>query len=563
MQISNVFGLITGNSLRVHFNDARKICERLSSGLQINHSADSPSDMAISTGMRAVIGGMSMAIQNTQDGLAMLQTADGAAGEIGDLLQRGRDLSVRAANDATLTDDDVQSIQNEIQSIIDEVDRSANTATYNTKALLTGGTGLVDTYDVQADWQAGIYDPAELETNLFPGRIQLQADWTQHPEFNQTMADTNEYRLNVYLNSAVDNGNGTYTANLMVDARVATGDPACNYTGTINLGAGSSTVACTGGPTLVDNLNGTYDFDINATDTNSNCFFIQFTTSDISNFSFRLTGNTSGMATKLYYGNQQIANAATFLPVVNTWTAYVPTATYTTNVFDTEQSYGSTGRFNSLTGMPAGSNIQIELFQSDNPTGPWTSAGVFTPNASFTYTHRYVYTTTTLTRGPVATRTPSVSSLSVDIDENRELQIGTETERTSRYIIPPWDARSAALGISAADVTAGNEIGTFNDAIDSLSSIRGEIGKIEKTLNHVLNDLFKVKNNIIAANSRIEDTDYAREFVEMTRANIIGQSATAITAQGDASANGVINLFNDTGVGNGSVKTPEELVSGA
>jgi len=553
-----MFGLITGNSIRIYFNDFRKTSEKLSSGLQINRAADDPSGMAISTGMKAVIGGMNMAIINTQEGISMLQTTDGAAAEIGDLLLRGRDLSVRAANEATLTVDDLNRIQIEIDSIITEVDQIANGVTFNTMPLLAGGTGLSDIYDTQAEWQSGIYNPADLETNLFPGRIQIQADWTEHPQFNQTMPDTNEYRFNIYLVSATDNGNGTYTARLQLDARVANGDPACDFTGTISLGAGATGIAC--GGTFTDLGGGNCSFNIvGATDFNTNYGFIDFTTSDISSFTFNLNTNSSGNATKLYYGTQQVANAATFSSS-NSWTAYSATAaTFQSNVFDTDQAYGSDGQFNSSVAIPAGANIQIELFQSAGAGGPWTSVGVFNPTDTFTYTERYIYTVTTLTRGPVATTTPLMNRLAINILDNREIQIGTDSAKIYRYVIPPWDARASSLGISGADVTSNNEIMTFNSAIDSLSAIREEIGQIEETLAHIVSDLFKIKNNIMAANSSIEDADFARQFTELTRANIMGQSTLAITAQGDTIAKGVLNLFGETGVGIGSMKTAKEL----
>ncbi len=556
MEISNSFGLITGNSIRLYFNNVKATSEKLSSGLQINRAADDPSGMAISTGMKSVIGGLSMAILNAQEGITMLQTTDGAAAEIGDLLQRGRDLAVRAANEATLSDDDLDRIQIEIDSIIDEVDQIANAVTYNTYELLTGGTGLDDTYNIQAEWQSGTYNPADLETDLFPGRIQLQADWTEHPQYNQTMADTNEYRFNIYLVSATDNGNGTYTARLQFDARVSNGDPVCNYTGTISLGAGAATVGSAG---VVDMGGGDFDFNINANDVNTNYGFIEFTTSDISSFTFNLSGNSSGNATKLYYGTQQVANAATFSSA-NSWTAYTATpATFQSNVFDTDQAYGSDGQFNSAVGVPAGSSIQIELFQSADGVGGWTSVGVFGPNDSYSYTERFLYSVVTLTRGPVATTTPLMNSYAIEILENRELQIGTENGKIYRFVIPPWDAQASGLGINGADVTSASEIETFNDAIESLSAIREEIGQLEETLSHIINDLFKIKNNIAAANSSIEDADFARQFTELTRANIMGQSTMAITAQGDAIAKGVINLFGETGVGDGSMRTAKEL----
>ncbi|MFA6449626.1 MAG: flagellin, partial [bacterium] len=101
----------------------------------------------------------------------------------------------------------------------------------------------------------------------------------------------------------------------------------------------------------------------------------------------------------------------------------------------------------------------------------------------------------------------------------------------------------------------------YNTAINNLSDIRGDLGVIEKELNSILNTLSDQKINYIAANSRILDADFAREYVDLTKANILSQSVNAVSAQGDPLANGILNLFDNTGVGNGSMKTPEELAN--
>ena len=97
-----------------------KSIERLSSGLRINHAADDAAGLAVSEGMRSQIRGMNVASRNAQDGISMVQVADGALGTVGDMLQRVRDLAVQASN-GTLTDSQRSNLDVEVQQILTEV----------------------------------------------------------------------------------------------------------------------------------------------------------------------------------------------------------------------------------------------------------------------------------------------------------------------------------------------------------------------------------------------------------------------------------------------------------
>jgi len=123
-----------------------KSLERLSSGLRINRAADDAAGLAISEKMRAQIRGLNQSISNAQDGISLIQTAEGALNETHDILQRMRELSVQAAND-TLTASDRQNIQQEIDQLVVEIDRIGNTTEFNTKKLLDGTASALTTTD--------------------------------------------------------------------------------------------------------------------------------------------------------------------------------------------------------------------------------------------------------------------------------------------------------------------------------------------------------------------------------------------------------------------------------
>ncbi len=114
-----------------------KSSEKLSSGYKINRAADDSAGLAISEKMRRQIRGLSQASKNAQDGISMVQIADGAMAEVHDMLQRGNELSVKAANDS-LTTDDREYIQAEIDQIVDEIDAINGKTTFNEIFVLKG-----------------------------------------------------------------------------------------------------------------------------------------------------------------------------------------------------------------------------------------------------------------------------------------------------------------------------------------------------------------------------------------------------------------------------------------
>lgn len=120
--------------------------ERLSSGYKINKAADDASGLAISNKMRGQIRSLDQASRNASDGSNIIQTAEGALSEIEAIIQRMRELSVQAANDV-YTIDDRDSIQQEIDKLLDEVDRIASTTEFNGNGLLDGSCTRVVTFN--------------------------------------------------------------------------------------------------------------------------------------------------------------------------------------------------------------------------------------------------------------------------------------------------------------------------------------------------------------------------------------------------------------------------------
>ena len=135
---TNISALIGLNNLRNTNLGLQTSLERLSSGLRINKGADDPSGLAIAKHMEAQINGTRMAIQNGEDGINLIHTADGALAETHDILMRMRDLAVRAANQATLTSGDLTRLNKEFVALTAELQRKSQAVSFNNKVLFSG-----------------------------------------------------------------------------------------------------------------------------------------------------------------------------------------------------------------------------------------------------------------------------------------------------------------------------------------------------------------------------------------------------------------------------------------
>lgn len=174
----NIPALFTYNALNSTNESLQKSINKLSTGLRINTAADDAAGLAISEKMRAQVRGLDMAVRNAQDGISMIQTAEGALNETHSILQRMRELAVQAAND-TLTANDRQVIQLEIDQLKEEVDRIASTTQFNKKKLLDGSASVL--------WSAD-----KLETKAF-----VRGSLRQVDQFGQKAAAEGNFKISI------------------------------------------------------------------------------------------------------------------------------------------------------------------------------------------------------------------------------------------------------------------------------------------------------------------------------------------------------------------------------
>ncbi|OZI12700.1 flagellin [Bacillaceae bacterium SAS-127] len=134
----NIAALNTYRQLNTANGAQGKSMEKLSSGLRINRAGDDAAGLAISEKMRGQIRGLDMASKNAQDGISLIQTAEGALNETHSILQRMRELAVQSAND-TNTTSDRKELQKEVTELITEIGRISTDTEFNTQTLLSGG----------------------------------------------------------------------------------------------------------------------------------------------------------------------------------------------------------------------------------------------------------------------------------------------------------------------------------------------------------------------------------------------------------------------------------------
>ncbi|MCR5785475.1 MAG: flagellin [Eubacterium sp.] len=167
----NISAVIANNNLLVNEDRLASSLEKLSSGLRINSAKDDPTGIAISRTMKAQIDGLNQASDNAADGDAVIDTADSVLGELTSMLQRMRELAVQGAN-GTNTESDLKAIQEEMDSLTEEIDRISKDTEYNTINLFDGSLAR-RVYSQNANGQANVVQMVSITSQVQSGAYRL------------------------------------------------------------------------------------------------------------------------------------------------------------------------------------------------------------------------------------------------------------------------------------------------------------------------------------------------------------------------------------------------------
>ena len=237
MQINtNVSALNAYRNLASTQNDLSKSLEKLSSGLRINRAADDAAGLAISEGLRAQVSGLNVAARNAQDGISVIQTAEGALTEVHSILQRVRDLAVQAANDSN-NGKSREAITKEADQLLSELDRVAKSTNFNGIQLLNSNETL------QFQVGANGTDSNKIDVNLSSANVEALAAGLR----NGTGALGTEFKFTAVTSTAI-----ATMADFTFEVEGAGGD----VTKTINV----SITAAQSGDELVNKLNADENF---------------------------------------------------------------------------------------------------------------------------------------------------------------------------------------------------------------------------------------------------------------------------------------------------------------
>lgn len=176
----NVSAMLSNNALANNDSLLAQSLERLSSGLKINHAKDNPAGLAMAKRMNAQIEGLSQANDNANDGISVIETADGAMSEISEMLQRMNELAIKSAN-GPMSDSDRATVQDEVAQLKEEITRVAETTEFNSQKLLNGEFELKGYVYGDTNIKVAGYSKDVTVKDYYIGEIRLQKEVIDSP----------------------------------------------------------------------------------------------------------------------------------------------------------------------------------------------------------------------------------------------------------------------------------------------------------------------------------------------------------------------------------------------
>ncbi|WP_313642295.1 flagellin [Stenotrophomonas sp.] len=513
---TNIMSLNAQRNLNTSGSSLATSIQRLSSGLRINSAKDDAAGLAISERFSTQIRGMDQAARNANDGISMAQTAEGALTEIGNNLQRIRELAVQSRN-ATNSDSDREALNAEVQLLKAEIQRVAEQTNFNGTKLLDGsfqaqsfqiGANQGQTIDIAQIANANIKDlgnwnkvdtaaTASAAKALGAGGQAASADYapavatTTGTSGNWTpaaaTADGQTFSLSVGGTTVVsltrDDAETVTAADIDAALASATNMPAgVTYTGSAVEGTLAFSQA--DGTDLVVALGGTMG-----------------TAGSFATGAFVATHSN---------GTEQVGTAA----VAGTFSA--GSFTLKTEKGEATINFGAAGS----SAQRASDLVKAINNQSYN-TGVSASLDkdgllqLTSANADFT----------------IGAGTGDLAA-----------QTGLTAATTSNFA-----KGASATGFSDLDIstTAGadNALNAMDAALSTINSARADLGAVQNRFTSVVANLNTSSENMSAARSRISDTDYAKETAELTRTQILQQAGTAMLAQANQTSQNVLSLL--------------------
>ena len=470
-----------------------KNLEKLSSGYKINRAGDDAAGLAISEKMRAQITGLEGAQSNAKDGISLVQTAEGALTEVHDMLNRMYSLAEQSANGTYENETDRAQLQKEVSNLKEEIDRIANSSNFNGIKLLDGSLSETKVEVTGVDLGSGTsatVNPATAATST-TGAVGVGSDGTKQKL-------TVEY---TDVNGKLQSTTVEYTA---------------------------STTAANNATAMKDALNGNSDlsalFDVTV-DTNNKLVF---------------TSKETGV------GGAKVTNIKTDDAAGTALTAGAPTFV---------DGASASASVSNMDDLAAGDSVTINgttyEFVADANTKPQKDGAVAVLVGSDAESSIANLDKALESVGIDATyaadNTGTVTFKPATDGAGLKLQIGDTGDDFNQLTVNINDCHTTAMGIADLDIStqegAKAALDTIKSAINYVSDVRGGLGATQNRLDHTINNLSVMQENIQDAESSIRDTDVAEEMMAYTKNNILIQSAQAMLAQANQVPQGVLQLL--------------------
>ena len=572
----NMQAINANRQLNINTTKQSKSTEKLSSGLRINRAGDDAAGLAISEKMRSQVRGLDQATRNAQDGISLIQTAEGALDETHSILQRMRELAVQSAND-TNTTDDREELQKEINELTSEINRIGNTTEFNTKKLLNG--------DLSSAKPTGNVTAAETidQTKVVATEISLNVD----TKLSNPLNIANGTKIEIAATAGtvdttqLDNGKDNYieikadaNGNILVNAEL-------NQASTANA-LKITDKAMT--KVVDDDGNESYEFNDNGIKFSLSKEDAEKLVADTSK-SLKVDlkqGETSAFSANGGYTikeqeitfNNGLGATKKASDILGTDKTIKITDELDPNVKSVKAEYDYTNKKLTVTYYSDEAGTQElkidELTQAALGAMSYKGQGLSFDLNTTGVDKDFSFSINNFT-DKVKTETKTITTQEEVVEtEDKSLNFHIGANSGQSLSLSVEDMRAAALGITgtgegfssssnvtdgtndtavenALDITsaknANNAIDVIDSAIKKVSGERAKLGATQNRLEHTINNLGTSSENLTAAESRIRDVDMAKEMMEFTKQQVLSQASQSMLAQANQIPSQVLSLL--------------------
>lgn len=545
----NSYRQLSGNNSAVSKN-----LEKLSSGYKINRAGDDAAGLAISEKMRAQITGLETAQKNANDGISLVQTAEGALTEVHSMLNRMVELATQSANGTYDNPVDRANLQKEFDSLLEEVDRISDATNFNGINLLDGSLGGAK---VTSTAGTASVDGVTGDTVAIAMTAAATQDTAAKKDGTATVAATFDFTfkdITAKANGAevkgVTNGDMKFTiGNTAVTIKVSEGMTAAQVATAVKeeLEKNGAQFELEDANNKKANFNVVDDGKGKLTFTASAPAVFTapatLTATPGTNGKVNAVARQDGAASKAELNFDGRAGGDFLggsVKIGNKTYAFVEDAAKKPADADVAV----------VIKKDSTSKQVAEALVNAVPTDADHTATLSADGLKVTITEVGKNTTSTdaLNNGK-----KNFSGKDIDVEfkgTGLRLQVGDTDDDFQKVRVAVGDMSTKGLDLAAlkgagiADqTTAGTSIDKIKSAINTVSSTRGDLGAIQNRLEHTINNLGVTTENMTAAESRIRDTDMAQEMMSYTKNNILVQAAQAMLAQANQVPQGVLQLL--------------------